>query len=153
MIPDSRRDGRTMDKLILLSLFIVCHAAPVSERSTTTAPYAENVSARPGENVTLPCQVPANNTLLGAKWTRTDLGEEYVVLFLHGHMETENQHSSFKNRTEMQSSQFNRGNLSVVLNNVRTTDSGTYTAYQMQNIEGETKDISVCIVHLMTTPG
>ncbi|CAK6979712.1 programmed cell death 1 ligand 1-like [Scomber scombrus] len=143
-----------MEQLFLLAIFTasLCEAVPLSEdripRNTTTAPYAENVSARPGDKVTLKCQVPANVTLLGAMWTRTDPGEEYVALFLHGHMETENQHASYENRTGMQASWIVHGDLSVVLNNVRSTDNGTYKAYQIKN----TKKELICIVHLTITP-
>uniref|UniRef100_A0A667ZPD0 Ig-like domain-containing protein n=1 Tax=Myripristis murdjan TaxID=586833 RepID=A0A667ZPD0_9TELE len=87
-------------------------------------PLALNLKAQPGENVTLSCQAPDG---VDIEWSRTDLEElQYVFLYRDGHIDSDYQHQSFKNRVELKDKEMKNGNLSVILKNVKEEDSGTY---------------------------
>ncbi|XP_039463667.1 butyrophilin-like protein 9 [Oreochromis aureus] len=86
----------------------------------------KNITAESGQNVTLPCRAPNyNNQTL--QWNRTDLGdEEYVLLYREEQFVPDYQHPSFKNRVDLQDRQMKDGDLSLILKNVTTNDTGTY---------------------------
>ncbi|XP_025761750.1 hepatitis A virus cellular receptor 2 homolog [Oreochromis niloticus] len=84
----------------------------------------KNITAESGKNVTLPCQ--ALNTIIGVEWSRPDLNEEYVLLYRDGHFDPGSQHPSFKNRVDLQDRQMKDGDVSLILKDVTTADSGTY---------------------------
>uniref|UniRef100_A0A667ZGC6 Ig-like domain-containing protein n=1 Tax=Myripristis murdjan TaxID=586833 RepID=A0A667ZGC6_9TELE len=87
----------------------------------------QNLKARPGHNITLSCQAPDGVDITVAEWRRTDLKElEPVFLYRDGHIDSENQHPSFKNRVELIDGEMKNGNLSVILKNVTEYDNGTY---------------------------
>ncbi|XP_039464036.1 coxsackievirus and adenovirus receptor homolog [Oreochromis aureus] len=85
-----------------------------------------DITAKAGQNVTLPCQAPNNNIILGVEWSRADLGDEYLLFYRDGRFDLENQHPSFKNRVDLQDKQMKDGDVSLILNNVTTNDTGTY---------------------------
>ncbi|KAL4008437.1 hypothetical protein ACER0C_002289 [Sarotherodon galilaeus] len=100
----------------LLFLFVVVLAA-----------QAQNtITAEPGQAVVLPCRVPSDKIMQGMKWSRADLGKEYVLLFRDEQLDPEEQHPSFKNRVDLQDRKMNNGNVSLVLKNVTTADDGSY---------------------------
>uniref|UniRef100_A0A667WEH4 Ig-like domain-containing protein n=1 Tax=Myripristis murdjan TaxID=586833 RepID=A0A667WEH4_9TELE len=83
-----------------------------------------NLTVQPGDDVTLSCQAP---DIAAAEWSRTDLKkEEHVFLVRDGHIESEDQHLSFKNQVELKDKEMKNGDLSVILKNVKKEDSGTY---------------------------
>ncbi|CAI5660725.1 coxsackievirus and adenovirus receptor-like [Oreochromis aureus] len=84
----------------------------------------KNITAESGQNITLPCR--ALNTIIGVEWSRPDLNEEYVLLHRDGHFDPASQHPSFKNRVELQDRQMKDGDVSLILKNVTTNDTGTY---------------------------
>ncbi|XP_030608815.1 coxsackievirus and adenovirus receptor-like [Archocentrus centrarchus] len=85
----------------------------------------KTITAEPGQTVTLPCRAP-NNNLIVVDWSRTDLDPEYMFLYRDGHFDADNQHPSFKNRVELQDRQMKDGDVSVILKDVTTADSGKY---------------------------
>uniref|UniRef100_A0A668RUQ4 Ig-like domain-containing protein n=1 Tax=Oreochromis aureus TaxID=47969 RepID=A0A668RUQ4_OREAU len=85
----------------------------------------KNITAVSGQNVTLTCRAP-NNNLIAVNWSRADLGEKYVLLYRDGHFEPHNQHPSLKNRVDLQGRQMKDGDVSLILKNVTTNDTGTY---------------------------
>uniref|UniRef100_A0A3Q0RD35 Ig-like domain-containing protein n=1 Tax=Amphilophus citrinellus TaxID=61819 RepID=A0A3Q0RD35_AMPCI len=85
----------------------------------------KNITAVPGQKVTLTCRAPDSNNIL-VKWSRADLGSEYVLLYRDDRFVPDDQHQSFKNRVDLQDRQMKDGDVSVILRNVTTADEGTY---------------------------
>nr|XP_024655409.1 selection and upkeep of intraepithelial T-cells protein 7 [Maylandia zebra] len=86
----------------------------------------EIITAESGQkNVSLPCRTPNNITIRLVKWSKTGL-EKYVLLYRDEHFDPANQHPSFKNRVDLQDRQMKDGDVSLILKNVTTADSGTY---------------------------
>nr|XP_024655106.1 coxsackievirus and adenovirus receptor-like [Maylandia zebra] len=84
----------------------------------------KSITAESGQNVTLPCR--ALNTIIGVEWSKPDLNEEYVLLHRDGHFDPASQHPSFKNRVDLQDRQMKDGDVSLILKDVTTNDTGTY---------------------------
>ncbi|XP_019210189.1 V-set and immunoglobulin domain-containing protein 1 [Oreochromis niloticus] len=85
------------------------------------------ITAESGQNVMLPCRAPnenKNNTVV--EWSRPDLNQTYVLLHRGGHFDPASQDPSFKNRVELQDRQMKDGDVSLILKDVTTADSGTY---------------------------
>uniref|UniRef100_A0A3Q0S265 Ig-like domain-containing protein n=1 Tax=Amphilophus citrinellus TaxID=61819 RepID=A0A3Q0S265_AMPCI len=78
-----------------------------------------------GQNVTLTCRAP-NNNIIVVKWSRADLGDEYVLLYRDEQFAPEEQHPSFKNRVDLKDRQMKDGDVSLILHNVTVNDAGTY---------------------------
>uniref|UniRef100_A0A3P9DJ74 Ig-like domain-containing protein n=1 Tax=Maylandia zebra TaxID=106582 RepID=A0A3P9DJ74_9CICH len=85
----------------------------------------KNITAHSGQDVTFLCRAP-NNKTIHVKWSRTDLGEEYVLLYRDDVFVPGNQHQSFQNRVDLQDRQMKDGDVSLILKNVTTADAGTY---------------------------
>ncbi|CAI5659951.1 unnamed protein product [Oreochromis niloticus] len=101
----------------LLFLFVVVFAAEAQN----------TVTAEPGQDVVLPCRVPSDKIMQGMKWSRADLGDNYVLFFRDDRLDPDGQHPSFKNRVDLQDRKMNNGDVSLVLKNVTTTaDDGSY---------------------------
>uniref|UniRef100_A0A3B5Q4V7 Ig-like domain-containing protein n=1 Tax=Xiphophorus maculatus TaxID=8083 RepID=A0A3B5Q4V7_XIPMA len=88
--------------------------------------FHKNISAVPGQNVSLPCRLPNNKPAVAVKWTRPDLEPEDVLLFRDEQPDPENQHPSFRKRVELQDRRMKDGDVSLLLSNVTTSDSGKY---------------------------
>ncbi|XP_063325835.1 hemicentin-2-like isoform X2 [Pelmatolapia mariae] len=89
-------------------------------------PVQKNISAESGQDVTLPCRAPNNNPISVFKWSRADLGSEYVLLYRDEQFVPDDQHPSFKNRVDLQDRQMKDGDVSLILKNVMIYDAGTY---------------------------
>ncbi|XP_007543060.1 uncharacterized protein LOC103131376 [Poecilia formosa] len=85
-----------------------------------------NVTAEPGQNVTLPCRSAEDKHVIIVQWSRRDLGSEYVLLYRDYMLDPENQHPSYKNRVDLKDRQMKDGDVSLVLENVTTNDRGIY---------------------------
>ncbi|XP_025760964.1 nectin-4-like [Oreochromis niloticus] len=84
------------------------------------------INTTAGQDATLTCRAPNNNNIIVVEWSRADLKEEYVLMYRDGHFVPDEQHPSFKNRVDLQDRQMKDGDLSLILKNVTTADSGTY---------------------------
>ncbi|XP_039859722.1 programmed cell death 1 ligand 1-like [Simochromis diagramma] len=85
----------------------------------------KNITAVPGQDVTLPCRAP-NNNILVLEWSRADLGDNYVLSYWIGDFDPDLQHPSFKNRVDLQDRQMKDGDVSLILKDVTINDAGTY---------------------------
>ncbi|XP_029924010.1 V-set domain containing T-cell activation inhibitor 1-like [Myripristis murdjan] len=100
---------------------LICHLAASSEALNL------NLTARPGDDVTLSCQAPDGVNIRAAEWRRTDLWElKYVFFYRGGRFDLVYQHPSFENRVELKDKEMKNGDLSVILKNVKMEDGGTY---------------------------
>ncbi|KAL4008147.1 hypothetical protein ACER0C_001999 [Sarotherodon galilaeus] len=88
----------------------------------------QNITAESGQNVTLTCRAP-NYTNQNFKWSRADLGDDYVLLYRDEVFVPEHQHPSFKNRVDLQDKQMKDGDVSLILKDVTPADSGTYKCH------------------------
>ncbi|XP_067380577.1 coxsackievirus and adenovirus receptor-like [Channa argus] len=107
----------------------------------------EDITAKSGDHVTLPCHVPQNTQILVVEWIRPDLEPEYVFLYKNGQSHPDHQHPSFRNRVELKDSGMKDGNLSVILKNVTITDTGTYECHIYQSQRNHTMSIINLDVH------
>ncbi|KAL4008304.1 hypothetical protein ACER0C_002156 [Sarotherodon galilaeus] len=88
-------------------------------------PDQKIITAESGQDVTLTCRAP-NNNIIVVKWSRADLGDEYVLLYRDEQFVPDDQHPSFKNRVDLQDRQMKDGDVSLILKNVTINDTGTY---------------------------
>ncbi|XP_033182636.1 uncharacterized protein LOC113168753 [Anabas testudineus] len=85
-----------------------------------------NITAEPGQTVTLPCQTHPGVFIYGVRWTRPDLTECLILALWDPE---ESQHPSYKNRVELQDKQMKDGNLALILKNVTINDTGMYECH------------------------
>ncbi|XP_076734316.1 ICOS ligand isoform X1 [Maylandia zebra] len=113
-------------------------------------PDHKNITAEVGQDVTLPCRAPNNKTIRAVKWSRADLGDEYVLLYRNKDFVPDDQHLSFKNRVDLQDRRMKDGDVSLILKNVTINDTGTYECVVIPGGGGFSKSIS--IIHLHVVP-
>uniref|UniRef100_A0A3B3V5V1 Ig-like domain-containing protein n=1 Tax=Poecilia latipinna TaxID=48699 RepID=A0A3B3V5V1_9TELE len=77
-------------------------------------------------NISLPCRLPGNKPAAAVDWIRTDLGSGYVLLYRDGRIDPENQNPSYQNRVDLMDRQVKDGDVSLVLKNLTTNDTGLY---------------------------
>ncbi|KAM4714635.1 coxsackievirus and adenovirus receptor homolog [Anableps anableps] len=115
-------------------------------------PDQRNITVKPGEDTILPCYTPDSKLIINVEWTRTDLGSEYVLLYKDKQIDPTFQHPAYKGRVDLLDRQMKDGNVSLVLKDVATNDTGTYEC-QVQN-EGSRKTKLVGIIQLqVSAPG
>ncbi|XP_036066912.1 butyrophilin-like protein 2 [Oryzias melastigma] len=120
----------------------------ISSIHLSVIPPGLNITAEPGDDVTLRCEDTNITKVSVLNWTRTDLQEdEYVFLYRNNSVDLKNQPESFKNRVSLNNTQMKDGDLSVVLENVTVNDNGTY---QCRVLQGRWKLKS--IIHLQVFP-
>uniref|UniRef100_A0AAZ1XNF0 Ig-like domain-containing protein n=1 Tax=Oreochromis aureus TaxID=47969 RepID=A0AAZ1XNF0_OREAU len=96
--------------------------------------YQKLKSACP-KDVTLTCRAPDNKDP-HVQWSRADLKEDKLVFVYRNKMpDPENQHPSFKNRVDLQDRQMKDGDVSLILKNVTTNDTGTYNCRVQRETE------------------
>ncbi|CAI5660372.1 unnamed protein product [Oreochromis niloticus] len=86
----------------------------------------KEIPAVSGQNINVTCRASNNNTITAVEWSRADLGDKYVFLYRQKHIDTNNQHPSFKNRVDLQDRQMKDGDVSLRITNVRINDTGKY---------------------------
>ncbi|KAL4008435.1 hypothetical protein ACER0C_002287 [Sarotherodon galilaeus] len=126
--------------MTLLTLPSLCWALLILFVVVLAAEAQNTVTAKSGQDVVLPCRVPQGKTIRAVKWSRADLGDNYVLLYRDEQLDPENQHPSFKNRVDLQDRNMNNGDVSLVLKNVTTADDGSYNCKNIQrrdNFMGE----------------
>ncbi|XP_022621209.1 uncharacterized protein LOC111236672 [Seriola dumerili] len=85
-----------------------------------------NKTAEPGATVILPCRAPSSTNIIVVEWSRPELGTEYVFMFRDRRSVPENQHPSFQNRVDLNDRQMKDGDVSMILKNVTSNDTGKY---------------------------
>ncbi|RVE60896.1 hypothetical protein OJAV_G00185850 [Oryzias javanicus] len=112
----------------------------------------QNITAEPGQNVTLTCDAPENLTVVVAEWRRSDLGQKYLFVVRNGRI-MEGVHHRFRNRVFVPEEAERRGSESVVLKNVTLQDSGTYSCWIKQTTSrNTTAPLTGTSIHLLVAP-
>ncbi|XP_078147813.1 junctional adhesion molecule-like [Centroberyx gerrardi] len=90
----------------------------------------QELTAHPGQDVTLKCQGPNNAPVIALEWTRPDLKPpEYVFLYRDEQSDPTHQNPSFADRVELLDGEMKNGDASVILKNVNRNDAGTYECH------------------------
>ncbi|XP_030581926.1 polymeric immunoglobulin receptor-like [Archocentrus centrarchus] len=124
-------------------------------------PEQKNITALPGQNVTLPCRAANNKEpIIVAEWSRPDLGDEYVLQYRDERFDPENQHPAFKNRVDLQDQQMKDGDVSLILKDVTFNDTATYECRVFQRgtnrrkrADLKTEPISIITLRVVAPPG
>ncbi|XP_033182549.1 G-protein coupled receptor GRL101-like [Anabas testudineus] len=104
-----------------------------------------NLTAEPGDTVTLPCRALTHNTTVSTvKWIRPDLEPEDIFLYQDSWLVPEQQHPSYVDRVELKDHDMKDGDVSVILQDVTVKDTGTFECHVVQK---EAKH-RLSIVHL-----
>uniref|UniRef100_A0A3P8QCH3 Ig-like domain-containing protein n=1 Tax=Astatotilapia calliptera TaxID=8154 RepID=A0A3P8QCH3_ASTCA len=126
---------------LTFNLSALCCRFPLSDKTIT---------AESGEDVTLTCRAP-NKKIIVIVWSREDLKDEYVLFYQKAQFVPEYQHPSFKNRVDLQDRQMKDGDVSLILKDVNTADSGTYECRLVSGTKRRRRDIStepISIIYL-----
>ncbi|XP_067380842.1 V-set domain containing T-cell activation inhibitor 1-like [Channa argus] len=92
----------------------------------------QQITVKTGYDVTLQCRDPRGGDIEVLEWRRQDL-EEDVFVCRHGSMSEDLQHPSFKNRVKLRNPEMKDGEVSVILEKVKISDTGTYECYVKQS--------------------
>ncbi|MEQ2230734.1 hypothetical protein ILYODFUR_032372 [Ilyodon furcidens] len=112
-----------------------------------------NITAEAGHDIILPCRAPDSKPVIAVRWTRTDLGSDYVLLYRNYQISLENQLLSYKNRVDLQEGQMKDGDVSLVLKNVTTDDRGTYECRVFQTETNSRTTILIINLDVRPPPG
>ncbi|KAF3698334.1 V-set and immunoglobulin domain-containing protein 8 Precursor [Channa argus] len=85
----------------------------------------QQITVKPGDDVTLQCLDHRGGDIELLEWTRQDPNEN-VFVWKHGKMFEDPQHPSFQNRVELRDPEMKDGDVSVILRNSSINDTGTY---------------------------
>ncbi|XP_042072712.1 uncharacterized protein LOC121813196, partial [Haplochromis burtoni] len=111
----------------------------------------KNITAESGQDVTLTCRAPNNNTKF-VHWSKGHLTSGYVYLYQEGQFVPQGQHPSFKNRVDLQDRQMKDGDVSLILKDVTINDTGTYECRVFMK-ETRSQEL-IIIIHLhVDSPG
>ncbi|XP_044198208.1 coxsackievirus and adenovirus receptor homolog [Thunnus albacares] len=105
-----------------------------------------NVTAKPGDTVTLQCRSPRGEAVKLLEWSRPELKTDgYVYFYRDEHSYEDSQHPTVRGRVQLRDPEMKDGDASVILKNVNINDTGTYECrIIISNTEGrdvETKHI------------
>ncbi|XP_028262721.1 butyrophilin-like protein 2 [Parambassis ranga] len=99
---------------------------------------ADEITAETGQTVTLSCRATQRTNIIVVQWSRADLETEgYVLLNRNNRPDSAQQLPSFRGRVELKEGWKEDGDVSLILKNVTTEDSGTYECRVVQ--EGTTR--------------
>ncbi|KAJ4920187.1 hypothetical protein JOQ06_012510 [Pogonophryne albipinna] len=108
------------------------------------------LKAKPGEDVTLPCNCTKDAAIALVLWNRTDLVDD-VFFFRDNKLIRIFQNLSFRGRVELKDPEMTNGDCSVVLKNVSVNDTGNYTC-RVRTLS-DTEEKCVASVHLSVSGG
>ncbi|XP_039874750.1 selection and upkeep of intraepithelial T-cells protein 8-like [Simochromis diagramma] len=127
----------------------------IAEVSQSVHVNLKATTATVGQNITLQCQALHKKLITVVEWSRADLQDEYVFLFLDGHSDRGKQHPYFIDRVDLQDKQMKDGDVSLILTNVNINDTGTYECRvatgtnRKRRAHLETDPISIIYLHVV----
>ncbi|XP_033961906.1 neural cell adhesion molecule 2-like isoform X2 [Pseudochaenichthys georgianus] len=86
----------------------------------------EDLEAKPGEDVTLPCNSPTAANVTKLVWKRPELEDDNVFFFRNKRADENYQDPRYRGRVELKDPEMKNGDVSVVLKEVTVSDTGTY---------------------------
>ncbi|XP_039464071.1 uncharacterized protein LOC120437592 isoform X3 [Oreochromis aureus] len=87
----------------------------------------KELRVRPGQAATLQCWGPRDAHITLLEWSRPELISQGYVFFFQDQRSYENyQHESFKRRVQLRDSSMMDGDVTVIVRNVRVSDTGIY---------------------------
>ncbi|XP_035985575.1 coxsackievirus and adenovirus receptor homolog [Fundulus heteroclitus] len=138
----------SLTESLLLSLLVSSFSVSADQRIIT---------AEPGDNVILTCRAAENKDVIAVEWRRTDLkSDQFVLLYRDSRFDSEDQSPSFINRVSLLDVE--NGDVSLVLKNVKTDDTGTYECRVVHGGNNRRKRSlldtdPLCIIDLRVEPG
>ncbi|XP_008400617.1 coxsackievirus and adenovirus receptor-like [Poecilia reticulata] len=116
-------------------------------------PDEKNITAKPGENVTLPCRAAGSTAVIAVEWRRADLGSGYVLWYRDGQINPGNQNLSYQNRVDLLDRQMKDRDVSLVLKNLMTNDTGLYQCLVQNERSSDKKLISIVQLNVLPKGG
>ncbi|XP_031602050.1 CD226 antigen-like isoform X2 [Oreochromis aureus] len=113
------------------------------------------IRAEPGQDVTLPCQTPNISVpIRSVEWFRLDLQEGHVLTYRGEQFISLNQLPSFVNRVDLKDRRTKDGDVSLILKDVTSDDTGTFQCYVVQRGTNGRKSIFeyISTVYLRVVP-
>ncbi|XP_004079587.1 coxsackievirus and adenovirus receptor [Oryzias latipes] len=101
-----------------------------------------DIRAVSGQDVTLPCRAPNNDSIIAIEWFKPAEEETYLLLYRGGRILTDSQHPSYQSRVTFQKEKVKDGDASLSLRTVTEEDSGTYTCLVAQRNQKATSGSS-----------
>lgn len=100
-------------------------------------PPSSSITGVIGEAVILPCYVVAEKIpeIFSVQWIFNGQSEKITVITYDGKNKNEKQDERYQGRTELFHSEFEAGNMSLHLKNIRSSDKGLYTCVVSFNDE------------------
>ncbi|XP_035988231.1 uncharacterized protein LOC105923553 [Fundulus heteroclitus] len=136
-----------LDGGLLLSWCLLLAAADSVSAADRT------ISAVVGDEAILPCNAQRFQPLEVVEWSRPGTDTEFVLIFKTQNPDLEVPKKSYEGRVELKDS--GKGDMSLVLKNVRDEDGGTYQCYVLR--EGRRRKRAklqpISTVHLKVAPG
>ncbi|MEQ2285822.1 hypothetical protein AMECASPLE_035836 [Ameca splendens] len=88
-----------------------------------------------GRTVTLPCRAPNRvDPIKYLEWSRTDQKMAYIFLYRDQHVYSEFQDRAFKDRVDLLDKEMKEGEVSMLLKNATTADTGVYECRVVQAV-------------------
>ncbi|KAK2813485.1 hypothetical protein Q5P01_000814 [Channa striata] len=124
--------------------FLVVSVAPACKGQ-------EVIEAKPGEDVTLPCECPRRAAITLLEWSRPELKKDGYVFFYRNNRPYDNyQHPSFVDRVELKNPSVEEGDVSVILKNASVNDTGTYECRIILSNTGSSGKTTIELKKLIT---
>lgn len=139
------------------ALKVLCAALLILFMVLALSADQRNITAEPGGDVILPCRAPEHEPVIVTNWIRTDLESGDVLMYRDSQFDPDFQHPSFKNRLHLLGDRMKDGDASLVLQNVRMEDGGTYECWVVyrgtnQGKRPRLKTDLISTVHLEVDP-
>uniref|UniRef100_A0A3B4V1P4 Ig-like domain-containing protein n=1 Tax=Seriola dumerili TaxID=41447 RepID=A0A3B4V1P4_SERDU len=106
-----------------------------------------NITAAPGQTVSLRCQAARDTDITVVEWSRAEPEPEQVFLYRDKKPDPQNQSPSFQNRVELRDRQMKDGDVSLTLKDVTRDDTGRYECrVQTELILSRCEESQICFL-------